>query len=137
MITKKIKNLFTVEEDDEEMDEAIEMTEEEASRYTHYEKGTDNPKLKKASNAVLVLFEPRSLSDAHEIGSHLMKTKAAVVNMHRLDAGTARRVCDFLTGVVFALQGDKVLVGDNVYLFTPNSIGVDGQIDVTNQNEEK
>ncbi len=136
MISQKIKNLFTVEEDDEEVEESIEMSEEEATRYTHYEKAADASKLKNAGNTVLVLFEPRSLTDAHEIGSHLMKVKAAVVNMHRLDATTARRVCDFLTGVVFALQGDKVLVGDNVYLFTPKSIGVDGQIDMNVQDEE-
>ncbi len=130
MTMKKLKDIITGGDDQEYegIDENEELTDEVSKHYTHYEKPSDNKASKVSSQTVLVLFEPRSLNDTDDIASHLIQRKAAVVNMHRLDKATATRVCDFLAGVVYALDGKVKLVGDNVYLFTPKSIGVDGDI---------
>ena len=89
----------------------------------------ENNKTKKTSemlkpfdaNSSLVLFEPRAYSDSQEIGGYLKKNKAAVVNLHRLQKEQQKRVVDFLTGVIFAIDGD-------IQVIAPKNIGVTGSI---------
>ncbi len=81
-----------------------------------------------SADTKMVLFEPRSFEESEEIARHLKSRRAAVVNLHRLPRDFAQRTIDFLTGVVFALDGTIQKIGHNVILCTPRSIGVDGNI---------
>lgn len=76
----------------------------------------------------MVLFEPRSFSEAEEVGQRLKEGRAVVVNLHKLDREYAQRTIDFLTGVVFALDGKIQKIGQNVILCSPAEIGVQGTI---------
>lgn len=78
----------------------------------------------------MVLFEPRSFSESDEVAKRLKEGNAVVVNLHKLDREYAQRTIDFLTGVVFALDGKIQKVGANVILCSPAEIGVQGQINV-------
>lgn len=80
------------------------------------------------SNTKMVLFEPRSFGEAEEVGQRLKEGRAVVVNLHKLDRDYAQRTIDFLTGVVFALDGKIQKVGQNVILCSPAQIGVQGSI---------
>ena len=56
--------------------------------------------------------------------THLLKEgRAVVVNLHKLDREFAQRTIDFLTGVVFALDGKIQKIGTNVILCSPEGIG--------------
>ncbi len=79
-------------------------------------------------NTKMVLFEPRSFGEAEEVGLRLKEGRAVVVNLHKLDREYAQRTIDFLTGVVFALDGKIQKIGQNVILCSPQQIGVSGQI---------
>ena len=39
-----------------------------------------------------------------------------------------KRVVDFLTGVIFAIDGDIQVIGPKIFLCTPKNIGVTGSI---------
>ncbi|MDD7281807.1 MAG: cell division protein SepF, partial [Erysipelotrichaceae bacterium] len=56
--------------------------------------------------------------------------RAVVVNLHKLDREYAQRTIDFLTGVVFALDGKIQKIGQNVILCSPSQIGVQGSINL-------
>ncbi|MCF0259592.1 MAG: cell division protein SepF [Erysipelotrichaceae bacterium] len=79
-------------------------------------------------NTKMVLFEPRSFGEAEEVGARLKEGRAVVVNLHKLDREYAQRTIDFLTGVVYALDGNIQKIGQNVILCYPASIGVSGSI---------
>jgi len=83
----------------------------------------------------MVLFEPRSFEEAEEIGRHLKQRRACVVNLHRLQRDYAQRTIDFLTGVVFALDGTIQKIGHNVILCAPKSVSVDGVISLDSDDE--
>ena len=76
----------------------------------------------------LILFEPRAYSEASEIGTFLKQKRAAVVNLHRLQKEQSKRFIDFLTGVIFAIDGDIQQIGPKIFLCTPKNIGVSGNI---------
>ncbi len=81
-----------------------------------------------SANTKMVLFEPRSFGEAEEVGQRLKEGRAVVVNLHKLDREYAQRTIDFLTGVVFALDGKIQKIGQNVILCSPLQIGVSGSI---------
>lgn len=76
----------------------------------------------------MVLFEPRSFNEAESVGARLKEGRACVVNLHKLDKNYARRTIDFLTGVVYALEGRVTKIGPSVILCYPQEIGVYGTI---------
>ncbi|MCF0246571.1 MAG: cell division protein SepF [Ileibacterium sp.] len=104
----------------------VQNTQPQQSAYEH-------PKTKASPSALspntkMVLFEPRSFGEAEEVGARLKEGRAVVVNLHKLDREYAQRTIDFLTGVVYALDGNIQKIGQNVILCYPASIGVSGSI---------
>ena len=115
--------------------EAEEMTEEEAQALSEYEQPQTQGVARMSTNTKMVLFEPRSFDEAEEIARHLKERRAAVINLHRLPRDYAQRTIDFLTGVVFALDGTIQKIGHNVILCTPSSIGVHGEINLDSDED--
>lgn len=76
----------------------------------------------------VVLFEPLVFSEAQEIGDCLKNKRAAVVNLQRIEHAQGKRIVDFLSGTIFALNGDIKQVGTNIFLCTPDNVEVDGNI---------
>lgn len=132
-IVDKMKNFIApIDEDEEE----LEMTEEEASKVvSDYEQPQTKGVSRIAADTKMVLFEPRSFDEAEEVARHLKERRAAVVNLHRLQREYAQRTIDFLTGVVFALDGTIQKIGHNVILCTPKTIAVHGEISLDTDEE--
>lgn len=76
----------------------------------------------------IVLYEPRLYSDVQEIASQLMKNQAAVVNFARIEHDQAVRIVDFLTGTLYAIDGDIERIGNQIFLCTPSNYEVSGDI---------
>lgn len=130
----KVKDFVTPVEDDDEYveEEAVEEVEAavEPEAQTRYERPKTRANATLNSNTKMVLFEPRSFGEAEEVGQRLKEGRAVVVNLHKLDRDYAQRSIDFLTGVVFALDGKIQKVGQNVILCSPAAIGVQGTINL-------
>ncbi|WP_155285917.1 cell division protein SepF [Lacticaseibacillus zhaodongensis] len=78
--------------------------------------------------AKIELYEPRIYSDAKEIGRNLLSNTAVLVNFTHLEDEDAKRIVDFLTGVVFAINGEIKRVGDQIFLVTPANFEVSGAL---------
>ena len=123
------------DDEEEETEEEPEYRQSETRPVSQYER-TKNQNVRQVSaDTKMVLFEPRSFEEAEEIARHLKQRRAAVVNLHKLQRDYAQRTIDFLTGVVFALDGTIQKIGHNVILCTPRSIGVDGVISLDNSDD--
>jgi cell division inhibitor SepF len=81
-----------------------------------------------AKGAKIELYEPRIYSDAKEVGRNLLDNTAVLVNFTHLDASDAKRIVDFLTGLVFAINGEIKRVGDQIFLVTPANFEVSGAL---------
>lgn len=124
-IKDKLKDFISPDDDELYLDE--DEVESISSKY-------EEPRSKTAANAhieaKMVLFEPRSYEEAQEIAVRLKEQKACVINLHRLPHDYAQRTIDFLTGVIFALDGSIQKIGPNIILCAPKSIGVGGSINL-------
>ncbi|EFB63220.1 hypothetical protein HMPREF9209_0701 [Lactobacillus gasseri 224-1] len=74
------------------------------------------------------MYEPRVYSDAKEVAQNLLNNKAVIINFARMDDEQARRIVDFITGTVYALNGEIQRVGDKIFLATPPKFETDGKI---------
>ncbi|MFD1392991.1 cell division protein SepF [Lacticaseibacillus jixianensis] len=78
--------------------------------------------------ARIVVYEPRIYSDAKEISNHLLNNKAVVVNFDQIKTEDATRIVDFLTGTVFAINGEIRRIGEMIFLVTPANFQIDGTL---------
>ncbi|KAF1297155.1 cell division protein [Enterococcus sp. JM4C] len=78
----------------------------------------------KQSNKITIV-EPRVYSEAMTIAKRLIASESVLVNFHLIEEGQARRIVDFLTGTVYALDGDIKRVGDEIFLCTPANVEID------------
>ena len=97
-----------VEEEQEEQDECGFTPAPAASGGTSVSSGFNGQVLNmNASNKQEVgLFRPGSFNDTSKAADDLRNRKAVIVNMENVDKAMARRVVDFLSGGVYALDGD-------------------------------
>ena len=77
----------------------------------------------------VVLFRPTSFNDTAKAADDLKANKAVIVNMENVDKAMARRVVDFLSGCVYALEGDVKKIAQSAYLFCPHNVGVIGDLE--------
>lgn len=80
----------------------------------------------KLVNSKIALFEPKIYSDVKEIATQLLKNQAVIVNFDHVDDEMARRIVDFLTGTVFAINGEIERIGDEIFLCIPENYEVSG-----------
>jgi cell division inhibitor SepF len=120
-------------EDEEYIEETVEEEHEEAEPFTKRQP------MGRANNVVpfqarekegirLILCEPRHYSDAQDIADNLRHRRPVVVNLHRVEKDQAKRIIDFLSGTVYALNGDIQKVGDTIFVCTPDHVDIQGTI---------
>lgn len=143
-IKSKFKSFFALE-DEYEYKEQEEYEEEMVEETRKTRSATHQPKqnvvslqsVQKSSSSKVVLFEPRSYSEAQDIADHLKGRRAIIVNLQRIDHDQAKRIVDFLSGTVYALGGDIQRVGQNIFLCTPDNVDVSGSIsEIMNQEQD-
>ncbi len=74
---------------------------------------------KKSGNAPRV-FMVMNYNEAQEIANHLLAKQDVIVNVSNLITKDKYRVIDFLSGVVYALEGKRLKLEPNIYLFSLN-----------------
>ena len=116
-------------------DDVLEFEEDEARPISEYEAPKSKVVNQFSHDTKMVLFEPRSFDESEEVAKRLKENRACVVNLHKLQRDYAQRTIDFLTGVIFALDGSIQKIGHNVILCAPKSRGVHGQINLDANDE--
>ena len=78
------------------------------------------------SQQEIVRFHPSSFQDSRKAAKDLVASKAVIVNLENLDKDAARRMVDFLSGVVFAMDGDVQKIAQSAYVFCPPNVFISG-----------
>jgi cell division inhibitor SepF len=72
-------------------------------------------------NHVSVWMSVQSFENAQQAADGLKEGHQQIVNMEKASPEVCARVIDFLSGVIYALDGYIEKVGEKVYLFTPSN----------------
>ena len=76
----------------------------------------------------MILFEPRAYSESQQIADYLKNKSAVVVNLKRVTPDQAKRIVDFLSGTIYAINGGLQKLGGGIFLCTPKNVNVEGKI---------
>ena len=129
-LKSKIKTFFFLEEQYHENEEGIAEDESEPAKQTRQSGQKQNvvslQSVQKSSK--VILMEPRVYAEAQDIADHLKNRRAVVVNLQRIEQDQAKRIVDFLSGTVYAIQGDIQKIGANIIICTPDNVEVSGNI---------
>lgn len=79
---------------------------------------TKQPQLK------MQIFAPKNFDQVTAIADDLKAGKACVVNYEQIEALEQRRICDFVNGVCYVLDGSAKRISNQIMLYVPNGVDV-------------
>ena len=146
-LKEKFKTIIGIEDDEYDFDDdfAFEQVEEPplvqpmqskpplrpvATNKTNKDKGqVQSMNIDRISEmSKVVIREPKQYSDAQNIADCLKQNLPVFINLQRLDKSQGKRVIDFLSGTIYAVEGEIQRVGMNLFLCTPKSVETDGKV---------
>lgn len=69
----------------------------------------------------VVVVHPHSFEAGCDALLHVREQKTLLVDLSGLEPAIGQRVVDFLTGAIYALDGTAARIGEQVFLFAPES----------------
>ena len=82
----------------------------------------------------IILLEPRAFSESQDIADYLKRNNSVVVNLKRVTPEQAKRIVDFLSGTLYAIDGGLQKLGGGIFLCTPSTVQTDGVIGEEDNN---
>ncbi len=123
-IMSKVWNLFGMDQADEE-----EYDEDDVYDYDYEEEPEEKKSFIKKNNKVIsmpqsqsirmVISQPTSFEQSEEICGFLKEKKSVIVNLEYVNKDVARRIVDFISGGVYALDAHIQKVSNSIFLIAP------------------
>ena len=112
------------EEENEELDydkeEDIEnQEEEEEDRRIWGRKNNKVVNMPQTQQVKMVICQPTTFEQSENICSLLKEKKSIIVNLEYVNKDIARRIVDFISGGVFALDGHIQKISNSIFLIAP------------------
>jgi cell division inhibitor SepF len=114
------------------VDDELEEFEEE--EILQVEKEPFKPQLSKKNSRVVnihattqlevAVLQPQAYEDARDIADRLKTKRAVVINLEDLTKEDAVKVLDFVSGVVYALEGEIQKVSSGIFLIAPYNVSI-------------
>ncbi|WP_119326927.1 cell division protein SepF [Companilactobacillus musae] len=137
MAFEKLGSFFGINDEDDFEEKKVETdAEQPKTDYSNNEKVVSMSTASEArtkANSKIAIYQPRVYSDAKVIAKQLLNNKAVIVNFNNVNDEQSKRIVDFLTGTIFALNGEIKRVGEKIFLCTPPKFEVDGSIPDINE----
>lgn len=84
----------------------------------------------------VVLFRPNVFGDIIKAADDLCAQKAVIVNMENIDGAVARRIVDFMSGCIYAMNGNAQKIAAATFLFCPPNMNIVGNLDALQAEAE-
>lgn len=73
----------------------------------------------------VVVIEPIDFNDSQKIADYLCKNQPVVINFEDTDADVRKRIIDFISGTIYALDGTLRKIGRNLLVCAPPNVDID------------
>jgi len=80
------------------------------------------------SNMKVVLYQPVEFEDTKSIVDSLKAKKPVIINIEDIDAELAKKIFDFCSGALYALDGHIQKVSRGIFILAPNNVDVSGDV---------
>ena len=76
----------------------------------------------------MVITQPTTFEQSEEICNYLKERKSIIVNLEYVNKDVARRIIDFLSGAVHALDGHIQKVSNSIFLVAPVNYDIESDL---------
>ena len=80
------------------------------------------------NNLKVVVMSPSNILGARDLCDHLKSNKPVIMNVENVETPLAQRMVDFLSGAVYCLDGDIQKISNGIFIATPASIEITGDL---------
>ena len=70
----------------------------------------------------VVIARPRTFEEVQEVAEHLKNRRPLILNLEDTDKETAQRILNFLSGTIYALNGEMHRIASGVVFFAPQNV---------------
>ncbi|MCH4890233.1 cell division protein SepF [Acidaminobacter sp. JC074] len=142
-IWKKMKYFVMGDEDEYEEDQEVEeVVEEKDDTVTPIVRNEDrniitDSYVKPRTNLVdiknnqnqlkVIVYKPTQYSDAEQIVKNLKSKKPVVVNLEEVEVELARKIFNFCSGAICALDGEMRKISKEIFILAPNNVTLDAE----------
>ncbi len=82
-----------------------------------------------AANAIqMVISQPTTFEQSDEICAFLKEKKSVIVNLEYVNKDVARRIVDFISGGVYALDGYIQKISNSIFLVAPSNYEITNEM---------
>ncbi|MCD8299936.1 MAG: cell division protein SepF [Clostridiales bacterium] len=124
---RKDKNSSRFDDDDFGEDDPG-YTEPSSSKITPMRSARRNTSPQGRSGMAVCVIKPISVEDAREIIETLLSGRTIVLNLEGLDLEIAQRIIDYTSGAVYAIGGNLQKISNYIFIVTPQSVDITGDI---------
>ena len=82
------------------------------------------------------MLEPTSFDDSQKVADCLRGNQPVIVNFEKTDPIVAKRMTDFISGTIYALQGNMKKIGRNILICAPKNVDIDNGLGLDNRGED-
>lgn len=137
-IMNKVLELFTSEDYEEEEEEVLSSKgystdyEDEDEEELEGKKLFGNRRAKlvnmpQAQQIKMVISQPTTFEQSEEICQFLKEKKSCIVNLEYVNKDVARRIVDFISGGVYALDAHIQKVSNSIFLIAPTNYEISNE----------
>lgn len=76
----------------------------------------------------VVLYQPKEFDDTKTIVDSLKSRRPVIINIEDIDAELARKIFDFCSGALYALDGHIQKISRGIFILAPNNVDVSGDV---------
>lgn len=73
----------------------------------------------------VIVLEPVSFDDSQKVADYLRGSQPVVINFEGTDSVVAKRMTDFVSGTLYALNGSMKKIGRNILVCAPRNVNID------------
>lgn len=124
----KVKNLINFEADEEEYEQDMfeDIPVKTSSEPEFQVKKGKVVNINATTQLKVVVVSPDTFEEARDIADHLKQKKPVVINLESVEKDVARRIIDFLSGAVYASDGNIQKISAGIFLIAPYNVGIMG-----------
>lgn len=84
--------------------------------------------LHKNATMKVVLYQPRDFEDTRAVIDSLKSKKPVILNIEELDPELARKIFDFCSGALYAIDGHIQKVSRGIFILAPSNVDISGDV---------
>lgn len=102
------------------------------SRVRKHKKTNRTIQMKTTTEVRVVVIEPVSFDDSQKVADFLRNDQPVVVNFETTEPPVRKRMTDFISGTIYALNGTIRTIGPNILVCAPRNVDIDAEAEVYN-----